>query len=300
METILQTKQLKKSYGAVEVLKGIDLTIKPGEVFGLVGRNGAGKSTLIHTVTGIVHKTSGNFTILGSTDENLNDVKLKIGVMPDVSNLYETMKGLQFLRYMGDLTEDKKSKDDYIKLMHSVGLVGAEYKKIKDYSFGMRKKLSIAQALLGNPDFIILDEPTSGLDPESAIHIRKLVANLQESGKTILLTSHNLDEIDKVCDRVAILSEGIIKKLDTPKALKQEQSNRAHVTLVTKPMLTEEVIKELPFAIQLAEMKDDAVILHADDKDDIPHFIKHLVHQDYQIYEVKLHERTLEEVFMDV
>lgn len=300
MEAILEVKGLRKSYGKVDVLKGIDFDIKRGEVFGLVGRNGAGKSTLIHAITGIVHKTSGAFTILGQTDDQLNRVKRQIGVMPDVSNLYEHMKGLHFLKYMAELTEDKRPKKELIELMHSVGLHGAEYRKIKDYSFGMRKKLSIAQALLGKPEFIILDEPTSGLDPESAIHIRKLVESLKKSGKTIMLTSHNLDEIDKVSDRVAILSEGVIKKLDTPRALKQEQSESAQITVITKPKLSLEAIEQLPFQMVFDHEIEEGVVLHAEKKDEVADLVAYLVQEEYKVYEIKTREKTLEEVFMDV
>src|SRR5699024_5363887 len=184
---IISIYQLAKKFDIVEVLKGIDLSIHKGEVFGFVGHNGAGKSTFIHILTGIAKKSGGEFEILGIPDTRLDEVKEKMGVMPDISNLYEHMKGLQFLTYMGELTGDKRNKQDYIQLMHDVGLEGAENKKIKSYSFGMKKKISIAQALLGNPELIILDEPTSGIDPESAIKIRQLVTKLQKEGKTILL-----------------------------------------------------------------------------------------------------------------
>lgn len=207
MMNVIEVNHLTKNYGAAEVLKGIQLTVREGEVFGFVGHNGSGKSTFIHTLTGIANKTSGSFEILGTPDVQLNQIKTRIGVMPDVSNLYHHMKGINFLKYMGSLVGDQRSGEEYEELLKDVVLQGAGNKKIKSYSFGMKKKISIAQALLGDPELIILDEPTSGLDPESAIEIRKMMSRLQDEGKTIFLTSHNLDEIDKISDRVGILSE---------------------------------------------------------------------------------------------
>src|SRR5699024_12576190 len=135
----------------------------------------------IHILKEYVTKSVSSFEMLGILDNHVNNTQKRIGEMLYTTNLYENMKVIAFLRYMGDLAGDNYSKKYYISLMKDVGLEVAEKKKIKSYSFGMKKKISIAQALLGNPEIIILDEPTSGLDPESAIEIRKLVTNLQKS-----------------------------------------------------------------------------------------------------------------------
>lgn len=303
MMEMIQVKQLTKSYGTSDVLRGIDLTIYQGEVFGFVGHNGAGKSTFIHTITGILNKSSGSFKILGIPDEQMDQVKQKIGVMPDVSNLYEQMKGIDFLQYMGKLSGDEGSNRAYEMLMREVGLKGAERKKIKSYSFGMKKKISIAQALLGNPSLIILDEPTSGLDPESAIKIRKLLMRLQKQGKTILLTSHNLDEIDKVSNRVGILSDGVIKKLGTPQQLKEEAENGFHISVRTKPVLHEADVQKLSnklvIDVNFVETYKAHSLLHIHSDEDIPMISRELIESDFLVYEVKMEERSLEDVFMN-
>lgn len=299
----IQIKQLTKKYGEARVLKDITMDIYPGEIFGFVGHNGAGKSTLIHALTGIIHASSGSFEILGFRDDQIDDVKKEIGVMPDVSNLYENMKGFSFLKYMGDLAGSNLAKKDYFALMADVGLEGAEWKKIKSYSFGMRKKISLAQALLGNPRVIILDEPTSGLDPESAIKVRQLILKLKKQGKTILLTSHNLDEIEKISDRVGILADGVIKMLGTPNELK---NNNKHVQLKirTKPMLLEEeamqLKKRLGLEINFSQNKDSYSLISLQAEEDIPLLSKALVEADYLIYEIKIEEQSLEEVFLNV
>ncbi|MFB9973706.1 ABC transporter ATP-binding protein [Allobacillus sp. SKP2-8] len=300
---IIEVNHLTKKYGTTEVLKDINLKIYRGEVFGFVGHNGAGKSTFIHTITGITNKSAGSFTIMGISDSQLNNVKKRIGVMPDVSNLYENMKGLNFLRYMGKLAGDKRSKPELKTLMKEVGLEGGEQKKIKSYSFGMKKKISIAQALLGNPDLIILDEPTSGIDPESAINIRDLVIKLKEEGKTIFLTSHNLDEIDKVSDRVGILSDGVIKKLGTPRQLKEGIAAGVTISVRTKPILQKNDIQKLSEKMNtdiiFMETKKDYTLLQVPSEEDLPEVSKEIIQSDVHLYEMKVEERSLEDVFMN-
>ncbi|ASK64462.1 ABC transporter ATP-binding protein [Virgibacillus phasianinus] len=300
---ILKVNQLTKNYRNTQVLKGINLTIHQGEVFGFVGHNGAGKSTFIHTLTGISVKSSGSFDILGVPDSQIDSVKKSMGVMPDISNLYENMRGIEFLRYMGGLVGDHRSKEDYESLMKDVGLEGAERKKIKAYSFGMKKKISIAQALLGDTEIIILDEPTSGLDPESAIKIRQLVTGLQEQGKTILLTSHNLDEIDKISDRVGILSDGIIKKVGTPRQLKEGTETGLTIFVRTKPMLhadfVQELAEKLEIDVSFLGTKKDYSMLHIASDDDIPILSKKLIDSGTRLYEMKVEQTSLEDVFMN-
>lgn len=303
MEDIIQVENLTKNYGPTEVLKGINLTVRKGEVFGFVGHNGAGKSTLIHTLTGIINKTSGSFKMLGTPDSQLDKIKKRMGVMPDISNLYHHMRGINFLKYMGNLMGDKRTKEEYGELLKSVGLEGAGMKKIKSYSFGMKKKISIAQALLGDPELIILDEPTSGLDPESAIDIRKMVTKLQESGKTIFLTSHNLDEIERISDRVGILSDGVIRKLGTPRELKAEAEGGIGLSVRTKPALTAaktlELSNKLGVAVTFVDTKKEYALLNVVSEEEIPILSKGLIESGVQLYEMKVEERSLEEVFMN-
>ncbi|UOQ49711.1 ABC transporter ATP-binding protein [Gracilibacillus caseinilyticus] len=303
MNEVINVTNLTKRFGSTEVLSGIDLTIYEREVFGFIGHNGAGKSTFINTLTGIINKSGGSFEMLGASDRDLDQVKTKIGVMPDISNLYDQMRGIQFLSYMGKLAGDSRSKQEYAALMKDVGLEGAEKKKIKSYSFGMKKKISIAQAILGNPSFIILDEPTSGLDPESAINIRKLITDLQQQGKTILLTSHNLDEIDKISDRVGIISNGKITKLGTPAELKVNAVNEISVAIRTTPALTPEKITELSaawdFNVAFVAAKKPYTIVNISSEDDLPRLSQQLMQSGFQLYEISMEQQSLEEVFIN-
>lgn len=303
MQTVIEVSDLTKQFGEQTVLNQVDLTVKQGEIFGFVGRNGAGKSTFIHILTGIIHPTSGNFKILGMDQTELDQIKASIGVMPDVANLYDHMRGEDFLRYMGELAGDQRPKSDYHALLASVGLADAGTKKIKAYSFGMKKKICIAQALLGQPKLIFLDEPTSGVDPESAIHLRQLIANLRDAGKTIFLTSHNLDEIERISDRVAILNDGVIKRVGAPNKLKVKKEKTIDVTVVTQPLLEKATLKAMAekYDLQVSwqGVIQDKVSLRMKEFEDIPQLSHALIQENYALYTLTHAEQSLEEVFMN-
>jgi len=297
----IEVSDLKKTYTSKEVLKGLDLKVKSGEIFGFLGRNGAGKSTFIHILTGITQKTSGSFKVLGEPDQNLDSIKRKIGVMPDTSNLYQHMKAIDFLKYMAALKGDKRSTKELKALLEKVGLYNVDKQKIKSFSFGMKKKISIAQALLGAPELIFLDEPTSGLDPESGIEIQNLILTLKEEGKTIFLTSHNLGEIEKICDTVAIMTEGAIAKVGTVDQLKRETKESIQVHVRTSPSITKDYMNHLhAISAEFIKYAQGFTVLELKDEESIPTLISTLTQDKFKIYEVKIETKTLEDVFMAV
>ncbi|SDJ12733.1 ABC transporter ATP-binding protein [Salimicrobium halophilum] len=295
--TTVHIEELTKKFGGKVALDGISLTVEEGEIFGFVGHNGAGKSTFIHTITGVLPKSSGKITMLG--EENLDNVKDRMGVMPDTANLYEYMKGVKFLKFMGELKDDKRTKREYVSLMEAVGLGAEGDKKIKDYSFGMRKKISIAQALLGDPDLIILDEPTSGLDPESSIKIRQLVKQLQQEGKTVFLTSHNLDEIEKISDRVGILKEGRIEKLGTPEELKNEKQEKITLAIRTTPALEKEDVDQMKKEVVFLQKEGVYTWLEVDSERLVPDISKAIIDSGKQLYEITPKKESLEDIFIN-
>ena len=301
----IEVKNLEKQYQSKKVLKGINLTVNKGDIFGFLGRNGAGKSTFIHILTGITQKSKGNFEILGESDHNLDLIKKKIGVMPDTSNLYQHMKALDFLKYMAELKEDKRNRQGLIDLLNQVGLFNVEKQKIKSFSFGMKKKISIAQALLGNPELIFLDEPTSGLDPESGIEIQKLLLKLKNEGKTIFLTSHNLNEIEKVCDQVAIMNEGRIVKIGTVEKLTRSAKESIQIHIRTSPLINKQQFNKLfPTSLDLQakyiKQHQNFSIIELNDEEIIPTIVERLGTNHFKIYEVRIENQTLEDVFMNV
>ncbi|CAM3990698.1 ATP-binding cassette domain-containing protein [Mesobacillus zeae] len=297
----IETKQLKKSYGAVPVVKGIDLTVEQGEVFGFLGRNGAGKSTFINMLTGIIHPSSGSFSLLG-VEGGDDSVKKDIGVMPDYANLYGSLTALGHLKFFSALSGRPASKAECMKVLEKVGLEMHANKKAVKFSFGMKKKLGIAQAIIHDPELIFLDEPTSGLDAEAVLHIQKLIRDLQKSGKTVFMTSHNLDEVEKLCTRIAIMKEGEIVKIGTMDELRAFYRSSITVKLKHSPIPISEQAKLrewLESAGTSLEMNDSCVTITVDDEQKIAEMVRAFQQCRVDVYRVHVEEPSLEDIFLE-
>jgi ABC-2 type transport system ATP-binding protein len=213
----IRVEGLTKAYrpfGAVRpVLKGVDLTIAPGEVVGLIGPNGAGKTTLMSCIVGFLNADTGSITIDGRSNDDLN-VRRRTGFVPERMNFDRRATGGAFLRYMARLAGVPRARagDRVDELLTRLGLKDAETKRLSQYSRGMLQRIGMAQALMLDPDFLFLDEPTSGLDPNGVFLVRDLIAEEKARGAAVLLNSHQLAEVEKVCDRVLFLSGGVISR----------------------------------------------------------------------------------------
>jgi ABC-type multidrug transport system ATPase subunit len=204
LETILATKGLTKHYGRIKAVDGLDLEIKKGSVFGILGPNGSGKTTTLGMVLDVINTTSGSYTWFGQTPHK--DHRKNIGAILETPIFYPYLSGAKNLELVCDI-----KNVDYGRIpevIEQVGLKGREEHKFRTYSLGMKQRLSIASALLCNPDVMILDEPTNGLDPQGIAAIRELIIAIAKSGKTIVLASHLLDEVQKVCTDFAVLKNG--------------------------------------------------------------------------------------------
>ena len=189
-------QHIHKSFGSQQVLCDVTLTIPEGQVLGLLGPNGAGKSTLMKILVGLWKADSGSVK-----------VPERIGYLPENNPLYEEMYVVEYLRFMADLTG---AKTDIDELIERVGLTPERHKHIRELSKGFRQRIGLAQALLGNPQLLILDEPTTGLDPNQLVEIRGLIRSLGKE-RTIILSTHIMQEVREMCDRVVILDHGQIK-----------------------------------------------------------------------------------------
>jgi ABC-2 type transport system ATP-binding protein len=213
----IRVEALTKTYhpfGAPRpVLKGIDLTIAPGEVVGLIGPNGAGKTTLMSCIVGFLNADSGSITIDGRSNDDL-EVRRRTGFVPERMNFDRRASGGAFLRYMARLagvpSDRVASRVD--ELLARLALTDASNRRLSQYSRGMLQRIGMAQALMLDPDFLFLDEPTSGLDPNGVFLVRDLIAEEKARGAAVLLNSHQLAEIEKVCDRVLFLKDGVIAR----------------------------------------------------------------------------------------
>src|SRR6187455_278284 len=211
------TKVYKDFWGRdkVRALDDLNLTIHRGEVFGLLGPNGSGKSTTIKLLLGLIFATRGTASVLGSAagDTLVNE---KIGFLPEESYLYRFLNGEEILKFYGKLFKiDRKTLNKRVPtLLDAVGLdAKARKRKLREYSKGMARRIGLAQALINNPELILLDEPTTGLDPIGTREMKDLILKLRDQGKTILMSSHLLPDVQDVCDRIAILHQGELKEL---------------------------------------------------------------------------------------
>jgi ABC-2 type transport system ATP-binding protein len=215
MAAILKTENLRVEYGGVVpklALKGLNLTVTAGEVFGFLGPNGAGKTTTMNVLLGFVNATSGTAELFG-VDVHQPIARQRIGYLPELTYYYKFLTAEEILRFYAKIFGIAKSEiesriDAVLKL---VELDHARKRQIKTYSKGMQQRVGLAQALINNPDLLILDEPTSGLDPIGRMQVRNIILRLKQEGKTVFFSSHELGEVETVCDRVAILAGGELK-----------------------------------------------------------------------------------------
>ena len=216
----ISTSKLSKNFGELTAVNRITFSVNSGEIFGFLGPNGAGKTTTIQMLTGQLLPTSGQATVAGfDIQSEREQIKPRIGVVFEYQNLYERISARDNLNFMRHLYGVEKSRID--KVLEMVGLNARADEKLKRFSNGMKQRLLIARALLHDPDILFMDEPTVGLDPVIAHDIRHLIAQLAQQGRTIFLTTHYMEEADRLCNQVAIINHGRIIAMDTPHRLKE-------------------------------------------------------------------------------
>ncbi|MEH7109974.1 ABC transporter ATP-binding protein [Bacillus sp. JJ1764] len=212
-EVVISIKDLKKNYGSKSVLKGIDLSVKRGQIIGYIGPNGAGKSTTIKILLGLETDFTGTVEILGETLNEKNiDYKRKIGYVPEIAELYDNLTAREYLTFIGELygMELAKADEKAQRLMKVFGLEGVYDSRIASFSKGMRQKVLIISSLIHNPDLLFLDEPLSGLDANSVMVFKEILAILAAQGKTIFYSSHIMDVVEKISSRIILINDGII------------------------------------------------------------------------------------------
>ena len=297
---MLQATKIVKRFGNKQILHSIDLTVEKGEIFGFLGRNGAGKSTFINILTGILQPSSGQVRYFNEGSLT-TDLKKRIGVLPDYTAFYDHLTALKHLQYFAEISGLKVSKANCIALLAKVGLQGAVHEKVGKFSFGMKKKLGIAQAVIHNPEFIFLDEPTSGIDAESAIHLQSFIKELKASGKTIFLTSHNLYEVEKLCDRIAILKDGHIVKCGTMEELRARYAAENSVSIKYKARsqgIREKILAGCTQFGELVGEKEGWLSFRVQQEQHIAHLLRVFHELKTDVYRVEVNETSLEDIFI--
>jgi ABC-2 type transport system ATP-binding protein len=227
MRTVIEVKNLKKTYHSkkneVLALKGIDFEVPEGEIFGILGPNGAGKSTTLHILIGLLSPTSGTVKIFGKNFfQNETEIKNKMNIATAYADLASSLTVYQNLKVFALLYGVKNRKEKIMTLLEQFKITELKNKKVTDLSAGQKTRVNLCKSLINDPELLLLDEPTASLDPAIAAHVRTMLLNIQKERKlTIIFTSHNMPEVEQMCDRVALLYKGEIYKIDTPKNLQK-------------------------------------------------------------------------------
>ncbi len=222
---VLEVNSLFKNYGKVQALKGISFFAEEGEIFGLIGPNGAGKTTTLRIISTLLTPSGGEVKILGlDVQKDASKVRKFISYLPEEAGAYRNLRGIDYLKLMAQLYSDNKKEAEMMvsRAIEIANLGDRIYSKVSTYSKGMTRKLLLARALMHEPKLAILDEPTSGLDVLNAHEIRKIIKDFAKEGKTVLLSSHNMLEVEYLCDRVAFIHEGQIVEQGRPEELKKK------------------------------------------------------------------------------
>jgi ABC-2 type transport system ATP-binding protein len=222
-ESAIEVSNLTKYYGKLLAVDQISFDVKGKELFGLLGPNGAGKTTTIRMICGMLRPTGGKVVVAGfDVSQKPEEVKRRIGLVPDISNLFGELSAKVNLEFMGKLYGlDKKTRRDRIdQVLELFQLKERQNDLVKYYSKGMHRRLTIAAALIHQPEILVMDEPTSGLDAQTARLVREIIIDLNKKGRTVLLTTHQIDEADRLCQSVGIIDRGQLIALNTPEELK--------------------------------------------------------------------------------
>jgi ABC-2 type transport system ATP-binding protein len=252
-EPVIQIRNLTKTYRdfwgrkKVQALNSLSLDVNKGEVFGLLGPNGSGKTTTMKLLLGLLFPTEGEISILGKSASDVSKNE-RIGYLPEESYLYRFLNAEETLDFYGRLfdisAEERRERTNH--LIELVGLQHARRRQLKEYSKGMTRRIGLAQALINNPDLVLLDEPTSGLDPEGTSDMKRMIHELRDQGKTVVMCSHLLSDVQDICDRIAILYDGELKELGRVDDLLKEQ----HETQLVTSHLNDEAVGEIKAVLE--------------------------------------------------
>jgi ABC-type multidrug transport system ATPase subunit len=250
LQSILSVNNISKSYGPVQALKNVSLEIPEGSVFGILGPNGSGKTTLLGILLDVLNADSGQFQWFGGIPGN--DARKQIGSILETPNFYHYLSAADNLEIAASIK--RLNNNNKTEVLDKVGLLQRKDSKFQTYSLGMKQRLSIASALLGNPKVLVLDEPTNGLDPAGLAEIRELIKQLNREGITVIMASHLLDEVEKVCTHVAILKKGNLLLQGAVNDVLQSEDQ----VIVSAPGLTmlNETLKQMPGIRQITPSSD--------------------------------------------
>ena len=297
-KVVLKTYNITKKYGEQLAVDNVNMTIKKGDIYGFIGKNGAGKTTLIRLITGLIHKSSGEIELLGVNEENeLNKARTMVGSLIESPSLYTNMtarENLEVSRLVRNIP-GKKCIDEVLEL---VGLKDVEKKKVKNFSLGMRQRLGIANALMGNPKLLILDEPINGLDPMGIVEIRELLKKInKEKDMTILISSHILSELSELATTYGIISNGKLIEEITAKQLSEKC--RQYIDLKVDDTARAVILLERELGISDYEVLEDSNMKVFSNMDNVGEVNSLLSRSGIIVESISVKGENLEEYFMN-
>jgi ABC-2 type transport system ATP-binding protein len=304
MHTVIRTAKLTKRFGALVAVDGLDLEVREGEVFGFLGPNGAGKTTTLRLLCALIGPTSGTAEVagyrLGRQDP---EIRAAVGILTEQPGLYERQSAWDNLVFFATLyglngPTAKKQAEHFLRLM---GLWDRRHEAVATFSRGMKQKMAIARAALHEPRVMFLDEPTTGLDPDAAKTVREFIVAVRGEGRTVFLCTHNLDEADRLCDRIAFFRQNVIR-IDTPDHLRAELYGRATEFRLMPAPRTEDLVRVQAVAgVREAHLENGSIVVSAADPlRTNPLLVRSLVEGGAQIAYVIERKVHLEEVYLSI
>ena len=293
MENILECKNLCKAFGKKQILHNVSFEIKKGDILGFIGPNGAGKTTTIKLILGLQSITRGKVLINGyDVEKEFTKAIEKVGAIVENPDMYMYMSGYDNLKLVANMYKGINTKriDEVVKL---VKLENRINDKVSKYSLGMRQRLGIAQAILHNPNLLILDEPTNGLDPEGIKEMRELLVDLAKKEEmAILISSHNLAELDNFCNKICIIKNGEIIETNEITAIKKDIEHQQFIVEIDNT-------KDIKKLYSEATIVNDKIFKISMKKENVPDLVVNLVNNNIKIYEIKEDEKSLEDAFFE-
>lgn len=293
------TENLSKNYGRVKAVEGLTLRVAPGEVFGFLGPNAAGKTTTIRMLCALIGITSGRASVAGfEVGKQDQQIRHNVGILTESPGLYDQLSAERNLGFFAQLHDVEDVAGQVERYLRMLGLWDRRNEPVGTFSKGMRQKLAIARALLHEPKVLFLDEPTSALDPEAAHLVRTFIAGLKQEGRTIFLCTHNLDEADRLCDRIAIFRTQLLA-LDTPAALRRKLYGRTSVFHLRQVASKFTKILQSFANVHEVQAVDNKLLVTLDDPEkQNPDLVRSLVEAGADVQFVGELRRTLEDVYL--